>query len=70
MTKFEPIPSYGDHITMKTFLEWVRTGCIIDYDGHGKYATDKQMTDITVFPSDVKSKKLDKSFSHIVWFNK
>ena len=55
--KKEPIPKYGDHITIKKFLSWVKTGCIIDYDGYGKYATKTYMTDIIVRPSNVTRKR-------------
>lgn len=65
-----PIPEYGDHMTMEEFLDSVKCGGFIDYDGHGKYATDKIMTDIIVRPSDYKKGLIKKEYTHVVWFNR
>jgi len=68
--RYEPIPDYGSHMSIEKFIMDVKSGCLIDYDGHGKYATKYRMTDKIVGPSDVKKNDLDKRFTHIVWFNK
>ena len=68
--KFENIPRYGDLMTMKDWLVCVDAYAFIDYDGHGCYATETKMSDKVVVPSDVKKGNIDKSFTHIVWFNK
>jgi len=66
----EPIPDYGDHMTMEEFIENVRSGLFTDDDGHGNYATaDKMLSDRIVHPSMVEC-DLDTSWSHVVWFNK
>jgi predicted ribosome quality control (RQC) complex YloA/Tae2 family protein len=68
--KYQEIPNYGDHMTMENFIKNVNSGGFIDYDGSGNYATATQMTDITIQPSYVKSGKMRKDFTHIVWFNR
>ena len=68
--KFEKIPNYGDKIPIKEFIEEVDCGMFIDYDGHGYYATETEMTDIVVFPSMIINKNIDNRWSHVVWFNK
>lgn len=69
-TEYKNIPDYGDHMTMKEWLECVDCGGFIDYDGGGNYATDTQMTNLEVYPSDVAKGNVDKSWTHIVWFNR
>jgi hypothetical protein len=64
--KFQPLPYYG---TLMTLAEFEAHG-FIDYDGFGNYATENQMSNKTVYPSDVKKEKLDRSFSHVMWFNR
>jgi len=66
----EAIPKYGDHMTLKDFIKNVKSGGFIDYDGSGNYATETQMSDITIYPSDINSGVYRKDFSHIVWFNR
>jgi hypothetical protein len=66
----ELIPEYGDHMTIVSFIDNCKAGGFIDYDGSGNYATDKEMSDISVYPSDIKAGKYRKDFTHIVWFNK
>jgi hypothetical protein len=69
--KTEPLPSYGDHMTLEKFVEHVVQGMFIDYDGSGNYATATAMySDLTVSPSDVTSGDLKTQFTHVVWFNK
>lgn len=65
----KPIPSYGDHMTLESFTDCVECGGFNDDDGTGYYATETQITDIVVYPSDI-TKGFDKKWSHVVWFNK
>jgi len=65
-----PIPSYGDHMTTEEFVDSVKSGLFIDYDGMGKYATDKYMTELNVIPSDVNAGLINNNYTHVVWFNK
>ena len=64
------IPKYGSHMTLQDFEEEVESGMFTDYDGHGKYATKDQMTDINIMPSHVEDGVHLKNYSPIVWFNK
>ena len=76
----EPIPDYGDHMTLDHFIQAVDQMCFIDYDGYGYLATSDLMSRIVVSPSDVFTKKkktfkkkflkISEGFTHIVWFNK
>lgn len=67
---YENIPEYGDHMTMKDFIGYCKSGCFIDDDGSGYYATKDKMTDIPVYPSDITSGNYRKDFDYVVWFNK
>lgn len=66
----EPIPDYGDHMTIEKFIDYCNSGMFIDSDGSGYYATKDQQSNIPIYPSDVKARKYRKDFSHVVWFNK
>ena len=68
--EMSPIPKYGDLFTMKDWLECVECGGIIDYDGYGNYATETERSNIEVRPSDVKKGKIDKTWTHVVWYNR
>jgi len=63
-------PDYGDLMTKEEFIENVKYGYFIDYDGFGKYSNGTQMSNIKVYPSDIKENGFDKRFSHVVWFNR
>lgn len=64
------LPDYGDHILLVEFIDMCNDGMLIDYDGHGKYATLDQMSDKDVFPSDVTVGNIDYNFTHVMWFNR
>ena len=49
----EPIPYYGTHMTLKRFIQYVKDGCFIDFDGDGYYATKTKMTNKRIEPSDI-----------------
>ena len=67
---FTAIPDYGDVMTLKDFIDNVKSGGFIDYDGSGNYVKDDKMSDIQIFPSDVKKGNIRKDFDKIVWFNR
>jgi hypothetical protein len=67
---FEDVPNYGDVMLLKEFIEHVNSGGFIDYDGHGKYVRDNRMSDIYIYPSDIKRGNVRKDFDTIVWFNR
>jgi len=51
--KMRSLPDYGDHMTLGNFLDCVWSGCFIDDDGFGEYATVSEASGIRVHPSDV-----------------
>lgn len=68
--KMEKLPNYGEHMTVRKFISYVKSGCFIDYDGYGNYATKSQMSNISVYPSEIERGEVNKNFTHIVWFNR
>jgi hypothetical protein len=68
--KFSSIPDFGDVMSLSTFIDNVKDGGFIDYDGHGNYLKEDKMTDIEIYPSDIKKGNLRKEFDRIIWFNK
>jgi len=69
--KWEPLPKYGDLFTIKEFIPNCGLG-FIDSDGFGELATKNKTAGIWIKPSDFYEKniKVDKKFTHIVWFNR
>lgn len=73
--EFKDIPDYGDPMPIDAWIECVRDGFFIDYDGHGYLATETQMSNVRIYPSDfAKSWFLEKAgkgeFTHVIWFNR
>jgi hypothetical protein len=61
----EPIPDYGEHMTLEEFSKAVRSGSYNGYDGNGYYATSSEMTD-----EQIDLPNIDQTYTHVVWFNK
>lgn len=68
--EYSELPKYGDVMSLKDFIENVKCGGFIDYDGSGNYVKDGKMSNIDVYPSDVSKGRLRKEFDTIIWFNK
>lgn len=69
--KLEPIPEYGDLIPLDYFIEDCVEGHFTIQDGIGYYATSEGYSENDkVYPSDVKKGIVDKSWTHVMWFNK
>lgn len=75
--KFEDIPDYGDHITLKEFEDSVLSNMFTNDDGSARLATSTQMSNVYITPStfyylvtEGELDKLDKWATHVVWFNK
>jgi hypothetical protein len=66
----EPIPNYGDHMTIEEFREYVRSGLFTDYDGMGYYATATEISDEMVDLSEIKVGYKPEKYTYVVWFNK
>ena len=67
--KMSPIPDYGDQMTREEFFEFVESGSFIDYDGPGYLATETEMSDRMVLPSNYSNVEFPQ-FTHVVWFNR
>lgn len=70
--KTEPLPTYGDLMTLEDFVRRCKDGSFIDYDGFGNFATKTEMFRKEVHPSDVIKKdfKPKPEFTHVMWFNR
>lgn len=64
----KPLPD-GVLMPLEEFLDGCYLGYFTDDDGVGYYATENEMTDISVCPSHYPH-RIKKEFSHVVWFNK
>ena len=68
---FKPIPDYGDLMTIEAFLEHLKKGFFMDYDGTGRYAFKDKQSDYMFDINDYKYfKEYDKRFTHVMWFNR
>lgn len=67
---YKEVPDYGDHMTLEEFRENVECGGFIDYDGFGHLATATQESDVRIYPSDLKTMKIDVKYTHVVWYNR
>jgi len=65
-----PLSEYGDVMSLENFIECVKDGGFIDYDGFGRYVIENQETDIEIYPSDVKNNAIRPNFDTIIWFNR
>jgi hypothetical protein len=63
-------PDYGDLFTMKDFKDNVACGGFIDYDGYGEYATKEMVSDVTIYPSDIRANIYRDDFTHVMWYNR
>ena len=69
----DPIePDSGDLMTIPDFLNAVRSGCFIDYDGYGNWATKTHYEPShIVLPSNItKGEGWPSWASHVLWYNR
>lgn len=68
----EKMPDYGDLMPTEKWLECVKCGGFIDYDGHGALSNGTELSDIEIKPSDVSALKLNIPTwaTHVMWFNR
>jgi hypothetical protein len=57
-------------MTREEFMNDVETNSLIDYDGFGEFATETEVSDIPVSPSEVKNIKWPDWATHVCWYNK
>jgi hypothetical protein len=67
--KMRPLPSYGNLITLKSFLSSCKNKFYTDYDGYGYYSNGKEMSDELITPSKVLL-HANTEWSHVMWFNR
>jgi hypothetical protein len=67
---FEELPDHGDVMSLEQFIECVKSGGFIDYDGFGHYVKDGKESDITIYPSDLKHNAIREDFDTIIWYNR
>ena len=62
---------YGDLFSVEEFVDNVRCGGFIDYDGFGNLATAEQESRIEIRPSNVLKMLAQNPWAtHVMWFNR
>lgn len=64
-----PVPEYADLMTLAEFEQACRAGSFTNDDGHGYYVLDGQMLG-SATPSTIRNGIVDRSMTHVAWFNK
>lgn len=67
---FSDLPDFGTVMSLNEFIECVKSGGFIDYDGYGYYVKDGKESDIVIVPSDLEANSIRKDFDQIIWFNR
>lgn len=67
---FKDIPKVGNRMSLVDFIDCCNGGGFIDYDGFGNYIKDDMMSDISIYPSDIKGGNIRDDFNEIIWFNR
>lgn len=60
----------GTLFTLDTFRDKVITGDLTDYNGCGFYAIGMSVSEEEILPSDVLSDRINRSYTHVVWFHR
>lgn len=76
--KFEPLPSYGTHMTWREFVNHAQCGMLNDDDGEAMLATATEVSNLSIgvmhtqnqYPEDENAPQLHDWATHVVWFNK
>lgn len=64
---------YADLMTIEEWLENVKSGLLIDYDGHGYLATEEKESNVWIEPSqgkEILEENKDLGATHIMWYNR
>ena len=64
----ESIPEFGDLFTVQEFVDSVKLGFLIDYDGSGQLVRDDKMSKECILPSKINT--IPDCATHVLWFNK
>ena len=57
-------------MTINEFKSYCKCGGIMDSDGFGYYATDKEVSNIEASPSAFVKGIIREDFTHVCWYNK
>lgn len=68
--EYDDLPDYGTVMSLKEFIENVKSGGFIDYDGYGSYVKDGKESNITIYPSDIAYGVIREGFDTIIWYNR
>ena len=68
--ELDDIPDFADVMPIKQFIECVKEGLFIDYDGSGNYVLNGKETNITIYPSDVEHGAIRWEFDSVAWYNR
>lgn len=68
--EYHELSDFGDVMSLNDFIDNVKDGWFIDYDGFGRYVKDGMESDIEIYPSDIDRGSIRKDFDTIVWFNR
>lgn len=68
--KFQDIPDYADMMPLQEWMDACECGAFIDYDGDGELATETQVSNIIIQPSDRKAMEIPEWATHVAWYNK
>ena len=68
--EFNEIPRHAHVMTLKDFIENVKSGGFIDDDGFGSYVRDGKESDINIHPSDIQHGAIRDDFDSVAWYNK
>lgn len=68
--EYSDLPNYGTIMSLESFIETVKSGGFIDYDGFGSYVKDGKESNINIYPSDIKYNLIRPGFDTIIWYNR
>lgn len=66
----EPVPEYGDLLTVSEYLSMVNNGFFIDYDGFGHPYLNGMMDGELIISPSGGSFSIPFDATHIIWFNR
>lgn len=69
MTKPRPVPDYADLMTLAEFEQACKVRFFVDDDGTGYYVRDGMMHG-TAIPSTIRNGVVDRTMTHVAWFNR
>lgn len=62
----------GDLMPIEEFDQHVKHNFFIDYDGYGEFATETEVSNVTVCPSEWANGTIKKPewATHVLWYNR